>query len=60
LKKRVVGRGFLMVNLWWKRGELWCVDGRILELKNTPWILNLFLKDSRFGNGGGALLYFGA
>jgi hypothetical protein len=22
LKKRVVGRGFLMVNLWWKRGDL--------------------------------------
>jgi hypothetical protein len=38
----VVGRGFLMVNLWWKRGELWCVDGRILGLKNTPRILDLF------------------
>ena len=33
LKKRVVGRGFLMVNLWWKRGGLWCVDGRILGLE---------------------------
>jgi hypothetical protein len=36
LKKRVVGRGFLMVNLWWKRGELWCVDGAVLGLKNMP------------------------
>jgi hypothetical protein len=41
-----------MVNLWWKRGELWWVDGRILGLKNTPRILDLFLKDSLFGNGG--------
>jgi hypothetical protein len=23
LKKRVVERGFLVVNLWWNRGELW-------------------------------------
>jgi hypothetical protein len=40
LKKRVVGRGFLMVNLWWKRGELWCVDGRYLgpEIFHGFWI----------------------
>jgi hypothetical protein len=51
LKKRVVGRGFLMVNLWWKRGELWCVDGAVLGLKNMPRFLCLFFSDSRFGNG---------
>jgi len=29
-----------MVNLWWNRGELWFVDGRILASKNMPqfWI----------------------
>jgi hypothetical protein len=25
--------GFLVVNLWWNRGELWCVDGRIWASK---------------------------
>ena len=28
-RKRVVEGGFFVVNLWWNRGELWCVDGRI-------------------------------
>jgi hypothetical protein len=28
-RKRAVEGGFLVVNLWWNRGELWCVDGRI-------------------------------
>jgi hypothetical protein len=41
-QKRVVERGFLMVNLWWIRGELWCVDGRFLDPKNTPRISGLF------------------
>ena len=33
LAKRVVDDGFLMVNLWWIRGELWSVDGNVLGLK---------------------------
>jgi hypothetical protein len=48
----VVGRGFLMVNLWWDcgefRGELMVV---FLGLKNMPRILDLFFRDSHFGNG---------
>jgi hypothetical protein len=50
LKKRVVGRGFLMVNFWWKRGGLWCVDGRILGLKNTLRILEFIFEGCSFGN----------
>jgi hypothetical protein len=41
-RKRVFGRGFLMVNLWWDRGDLWCVDGCILGLKNLPLFKDLF------------------
>ena len=51
LKKRVVGRGFLMVNLWWKRGESWCVDARYLGLKNFPRIRELFLEIPVLGIG---------
>jgi hypothetical protein len=36
-------RGFLMVKLWWLRGELWCVDGRILGGRNFPLFRDLFL-----------------
>jgi hypothetical protein len=43
-RKLVVERGFLMENLWWNRGELWLVDGRILNVKNFPWILDLFFS----------------
>jgi hypothetical protein len=39
-----------VVNLWWNRGELWCLDGRILGLENLPLLEDLFLRDSRFGN----------
>jgi hypothetical protein len=35
-QKWVVKRGFLMVNLWWIRGELWLVDGRFSGAKNMP------------------------
>jgi hypothetical protein len=35
--------GFLMVNLWRIRGELWCVDGAYLVVKNTPLFSSLFL-----------------
>jgi hypothetical protein len=41
-KKRVVERGFLMVNLWWIRGESWLIDGPISGLKNIPRIVDLF------------------
>jgi hypothetical protein len=42
-QKRVVERGFLMVNLWWIRGELWLVDGHFSGAKNMPHFGNLFL-----------------
>jgi hypothetical protein len=35
-QKWVVERGFLMVNLWWIRGELWLVDGHFSGAKNMP------------------------
>jgi hypothetical protein len=35
-KSRVLG-GFLMVNLWWNDGEMWCFDGGILTVKSTPY-----------------------
>jgi hypothetical protein len=41
-----------MVNLWWERGELWCVDGHFLRFKNFPLIPDLFFRNSRFGNFG--------
>jgi hypothetical protein len=41
-KKLVVKRGFLMVNVWWNRGELWCVDGRFFGSKKMPRIPDLF------------------
>jgi hypothetical protein len=41
-QKRVVAAGFLVVNLWWKRGELWLIDGRVLGAKNMPLIRNSF------------------
>jgi hypothetical protein len=41
-QKRVVERGFFVVNLWWNRGESWCVDGRFSDRKNTPQISGLF------------------
>jgi hypothetical protein len=58
LAKRVAERGFLMVNLWWNAGETWCFDGRFLGAKNMPLILDLFLRDSRFGNWRERGLYF--
>jgi hypothetical protein len=39
----VLERGFLMVTAWWNRGELWFVDGRFSDWKNTPRIQDLFL-----------------
>lgn len=36
-------RGFLMVNLWWIRGELWLVDGHFSWAKNMPRLRDLFL-----------------
>jgi hypothetical protein len=37
-----------MVSLWWNRGELWFVDGRILGVKNTPRIPDLFFEGFPF------------
>ena len=37
---------------WLFGGELWCVDGRILGLENTPRFLNLFLEIPVLGMGG--------
>jgi hypothetical protein len=50
-EKRVAERGFLVVNLWWNRGDLWCIGWCFSRLKNTPRIPDLFLSDSHFGNG---------
>jgi hypothetical protein len=50
-EKRVAERGFLMVNSWWKAGESWHVKGRFSGSKIMPSTLDLFLGDSRFGNG---------
>jgi hypothetical protein len=49
-KSGVVKRGFLTVNLWWMRGELWCFDGHFLASKNTPRFVTLFLGIPHFGN----------
>jgi hypothetical protein len=38
----VVEDGFLMVKLWWNRGDLWCVDGHFSDLKKMPLRLDLF------------------
>jgi hypothetical protein len=43
LKKWLVEGGFFVVSLWWIGGDLWCVDGRIFEAKNTPLFRDLFL-----------------
>jgi hypothetical protein len=42
-KKWRVERGFLLVSLWWMRGELWCVDGCFWAAKNMPLFRDLFL-----------------
>jgi hypothetical protein len=46
----VVGRGFLVVKLWWIAGESWEVDGQDSGSKNMPLFPDLFLRDSHFGN----------
>jgi hypothetical protein len=48
-RKWVAERGFLMVNLWWIRGESWLVDGGFLRTKNMPRISDLFFGDSDSG-----------
>jgi hypothetical protein len=35
-QKRVVGRGVLVVKLWWIAGESWEVDGQDSGSKNMP------------------------
>jgi hypothetical protein len=32
-EKWVIECGFLMVNLWWMCGELWCFDGHFLAFE---------------------------
>ena len=49
-KKRVVGRGFFVVKLWWIAGESWEVDGQDSGSKNMPLVPDLSLRDSHFGN----------
>jgi hypothetical protein len=49
-QKRMVGRGFLVVKLWWIAGESWEVDGQDSGSKNMPFFPDLFLRDSHFGN----------
>ena len=39
--------GFLMVNLWWMRGETWCVDITLLALKNFL-IFQIYFSDFPF------------
>jgi hypothetical protein len=43
-QKRVVGRGFLVVKLWWIAGESWWVDGQDSGSKNMPLFTDLFLR----------------
>jgi hypothetical protein len=49
-RKWVVGRGFLVVKLWWIACERWSVDGQDSGSKNMPLFPDLFLRDSHFGN----------
>jgi hypothetical protein len=51
LKKRAESCGFLVVDLWWDRGDLWWIGWWFFRLKNSSWISDLFLSDSHFGNG---------
>ena len=46
----MVGRGVLVVKLWWIAGESWEVDGQDSGSKNMPLFPDLFLRDSHFGN----------
>jgi hypothetical protein len=39
-----------MVKLWWIAGKSWEVDGQFSGSKNMPLLLDLFLRDSHFGN----------
>jgi hypothetical protein len=43
-------RGFLMVNLWWIRGELWLVNGHFSGAKNMPHFQGLFFGIPVLGN----------
>jgi hypothetical protein len=43
LEKAGVERGFLMVNLWWMRGESWSERWCFFETKNMPHFENIFV-----------------
>jgi hypothetical protein len=47
-KNRGAERGFLMVILWWIRGELWLVDGRVSRVENPSLSEDLFFVDCSF------------
>ena len=47
----MVGRGFLMVNLWWDCGDFVVNGWPYFGVENMPRILDLFFGHSRFGNG---------
>src|SRR5882757_6965454 len=49
-----------MVNLWWIRGESWCVDGGFLDAKNMPRISDLFSFAFTGMMGGGSMAGVGA
>jgi hypothetical protein len=49
-QKRVTERGFSVVNSWWDAGGSWYVDSHFSRAKMMPRILDLFVRDSRFGN----------
>jgi hypothetical protein len=51
-RKRVVEGGFLVVNLWWNRGDLWCVDGHFSESKIFHLLMIYFLGIPVLGMGG--------
>jgi hypothetical protein len=50
-KKRVVGRGFLMVKPWWIDGETWWENCLIAELKTRQIFQLYFLGSSEAGEG---------
>jgi len=46
----VVGRGVLVVKLWWIAGESWEVDGSVFGLEKLATSSGFIFEDSHFGN----------
>jgi hypothetical protein len=59
---RVDGDGFLLVRLWWMRGELWCFDGGFFGAIFFLFfeIYLLLLSNRRFPSGRQRQLWAGA